>query len=293
MYYRRKVILAMLQMFNRPLGNTEFQKYLFLFTRLQDSPAYDFVPYKFGCYSFQSIFDRESLIHHNILLNDENSWTLISDVDFITQLEDNDKSHLRKISEDFGNYSLNDLIKYVYEKYPYYATRSEIASKYMSRNSPEDSVTSTRKDTSNNVFTIGYEGSSIENYLNRLIRNDIKIVIDVRNNPFSMKKGFSKNLLKNILNKMKIEYVHFKELGIPSALRKEYLTAQNMNHAGLFEIYRKDILPNNRNALDKITDYMGKYGKIVLTCFEKDPNYCHRSIIADFLCDSINSPIHL
>ena len=293
LYYRRKVMLALLQTFNKQLGNTEFQKYLFLYTRKQDTPAYDFVPYKFGCYSFQSIFDREALIHHKILLNDKNSWTLISDVDFVSQLEDKDKNNLREIKEGFGNYSLNNLIKYIYEKYPYYAMRSEIASKYLHKAAHGESKAAVSEQAANSVYTIGYEGSSIEYYLNRLIKNDIKMVVDVRYNPLSMKKGFSKNLLKSVLNKMKIEYSHFHELGIPSILRQEYLKPNDTNHKELFDLYKKEILPKNRSSLDKIVKLVGDYGKIALTCFEKDFNYCHRSIIANFLCDSVNSPIHL
>ncbi|WP_200885350.1 DUF488 family protein [Jejuia pallidilutea] len=47
------------------------------------------------------------------------------------------------------------------------------------------------------LFTIGYEGISLEHYLNKLIRNNIKLLCDVRKNALSMKYGFSKSQLKN------------------------------------------------------------------------------------------------
>ena len=52
MFYRRKVILSLLQSLGGELSKTDFQKHLFLLTRLQDAPSYDFVPHHYGCFSF-------------------------------------------------------------------------------------------------------------------------------------------------------------------------------------------------------------------------------------------------
>jgi len=52
------------------------------------------------------------------------------------------------------------------------------------------------------LFTIGYEGISLEEYFNRLIKNDVKVLVDVRNNPLSMKFGFSKTQLKRFCEKL-------------------------------------------------------------------------------------------
>ena len=41
-----------------------------------------------------------------------------------------------------------------------------------------------------------------------LIREDVKLLCDVRKNPLSMKFGFSKNQLKGILEGVGIEYIH-------------------------------------------------------------------------------------
>ncbi len=58
------------------------------------------------------------------------------------------------------------------------------------------------------LFTIGYEGISLETYLNRLIENDVKLLVDVRSNPLSMKYGFSKNTLNKYCQSIGIEYEH-------------------------------------------------------------------------------------
>jgi len=54
MYYRRKIILSLLQEFGGKLKRTDFQKFLFLVSEHQKKRAFDFIPYKYGCYSFQA-----------------------------------------------------------------------------------------------------------------------------------------------------------------------------------------------------------------------------------------------
>lgn len=62
MYYRRKIILALLEALGRDVSAKSMQKYLFLFTRRQvGEKAFDFVPYKYGCFSFQANQDLVAL----------------------------------------------------------------------------------------------------------------------------------------------------------------------------------------------------------------------------------------
>lgn len=65
------------------------------------------------------------------------------------------------------------------------------------------------------LFTIGYEGSSLDGYLNRLIKNNVRTLIDLRRNPLSRKYGFSKKTLAETVKKLGIDYVHIPELASP------------------------------------------------------------------------------
>jgi uncharacterized protein (DUF488 family) len=65
------------------------------------------------------------------------------------------------------------------------------------------------------LFTIGYEGATIDEFIAILFDWDIEHLIDVRDFPTSRKKGFSKNLLAESLNNYGIEYTHLKGLGDP------------------------------------------------------------------------------
>lgn len=57
------------------------------------------------------------------------------------------------------------------------------------------------------VFTIGYEGIHFEEYINKLIRNQVAVLCDVRCNPLSRKFGFSSKMLSSVLPNLGIEYI--------------------------------------------------------------------------------------
>ncbi|WP_375634695.1 MULTISPECIES: DUF488 family protein [unclassified Bartonella] len=58
-------------------------------------------------------------------------------------------------------------------------------------------------------FTIGYERKSFEDYFNQLIKNNIKLLYDIRKNPISRKYGFSKRQLEKVVNNIDIEYMAY------------------------------------------------------------------------------------
>lgn len=51
MFYRRKIILALLQIFDDQIDKISLQKLLFLFTQRQAKAEYDFILYHYGCHS--------------------------------------------------------------------------------------------------------------------------------------------------------------------------------------------------------------------------------------------------
>ena len=67
MFYRRKVLLGLLEALNRQVPKTDMQKYLFLVSREQENPSYYFVPYHFGCYSFQADADKRTLAKYGLM----------------------------------------------------------------------------------------------------------------------------------------------------------------------------------------------------------------------------------
>lgn len=129
------------------------------------------------------------------------------------------------------------------------------------------------------LFTIGYEGSEIGQFVKTLTKNKIKCLIDVRKNPVSRKKGFSKSKLAQALAEEGIEYLHYGDLGVPSAWRKE-AKAEIITREKMFKKYAKEILPANQDEIDEIIR-VAKKKKSVLLCYEQNALDCHRHYLTE------------
>lgn len=128
------------------------------------------------------------------------------------------------------------------------------------------------------LYTIGYEGLDQAHFLSWLIDYDVSIVADVRKLPLSRKKGFSKNSLIDMLSQQAIEYLNFRELGAPKELRIELKESQNFPQ--FFRKYQIE-LEKNLNSVDQILSMVRDGERVLLLCYEKNPNTCHRKAIAD------------
>jgi len=287
--YRQKVLLALLEAFGGNLQATDFQKYLFLYTqKCEREKSYDFVPFKFGCYSFQAAVDKKKLEEKGYL-KPEKGWELQKpDISYSHVLKKGEALKISRFFETFKNMKGKALIHYVYTNYPYYAINSEIAESNL--NAQELSVVQDAKPIRKRkhlLATIGYEGGSVENYLNRLIESDIRLLVDVRKNPISRKYGFSKNTLSKLLGNLGIEYVHIPELGIESSERQS-LNTQN-DYDRLFSKYEKTVLLEQEDALDSVLGLYEDKKRIALTCFEKEHFQCHRGRVVNKLLEMDDS----
>jgi hypothetical protein len=279
MYYRRKIILSLLQVFENQLEKINLQKLLLLFTKQQLKPAYHFVPYKFGCYSFQANADLNTMVKYDMVTDNGNTWRKIDTKDYFVELRDHDRNILKEIKRLYANKSKNDLIRITYLKYPYFALNSSITESVLSPDEIKNvsKIRPIQNDTI--IFTIGYEGSSLEEYLNKLIINNIKVLCDVRKNPLSMKYGFSKNQLKNACEGVGIEYIHIPELGIDSDKRQELNNQSNYDR--LFLQYRQTTLVKTRHQQQQLLRLLENKKRIALTCFEANIHQCHRKHLAE------------
>lgn len=287
LYYRRKIILALLEIFDGQLTAKSFQKYLFLFTRNQTEKAFDFVPYQYGCYSFQANQDLATLSKYGYLdISEQPSGRQIhlkQKGSYLSMLNKSDRYGLAQIKEQFGTLSQSELIRYTYQNYPYYAINSKIATEILNEGELTKVSQQKRMIAGKGLFSIGYEGISLETYINKLIINDIKILCDVRRNAYSQKYGFSKGQLKSACEGVGIRYIHIPELGIESEQRKE-LHSQN-DYDMLFEQYEKNTLTNNTDAIHHIRQLIKTDDRIALTCFERNPAQCHRTRIINKLLE--------
>ena len=221
MFYRRKIILALLQLFDGHLDKIRLQKLLFLFTQRQTKAEYDFVPYRFGCFSYSANADMTAMVTRGFLTEGKEHFEKKDKTDYLKLLKPDDKNFLLEVKSNYSGMSANALMKHTYINYPFFATRSEAAERILSKTELQKVTDAKPKGNKTILFTIGYEGISLEEYLVRLLKNDVKVLVDVRNNAMSMKYGFSKSQLIKYCGYLEIQYLHFPDVGIQSEQRQE------------------------------------------------------------------------
>lgn len=287
LYYRRKILLAILEVFGGKLTAKQLQKLLFIFSRGQETKAYDFVPYYYGCFSFHANQDIIILRNKGLLtIKETDNGRFIESVksynyNYLASLNLFDQQAILELKSKYEKMPQADLIKYTYIKFPFYAINSRIATEILSEKEMEIVNRQKCHIEGSKLFTIGYEGLTIETYLKKLIINDVHLLCDVRKNAYSQKYGFSKTQLEKACKGLNIAYIHIPELGIESQKRQELKSQKDYDM--LFDEYEKTTLKSNKESLLKILSLLDKYERIALTCFEKNPIQCHRSRVANAL----------
>lgn len=278
MYYRRKIILALLQIFEGELEKIRLQKILFLFSQKQQKGEYDFIPYKFGCFSYSANADLTTMVNKGLLNETETSFKRLDKTNYVQTLKENDRKLLLEIKRLYGTMSANALMKHTYINYPFYAVNSIKAHSILTAKELLNIEKVRPKEDSITLYTIGYEGVSLEEYLNRLIKNNVKVLVDVRRNPLSMKYGFSKSSLSRFCENLGISYVHFPEVGIQSSQRQDLKNQSDYDK--LFISYCENELSNTIATQNTILSLLKQHRRIALTCFEKNICQCHRTHLA-------------
>jgi hypothetical protein len=297
LFDRQKRLLALVDALGGRVGSLDFQKLLFLYCQdAEETPTYEFVPYKFGGFSFTSYADKRRLIERELLENDEQAWILtpagkaaalvavplhLPIADFVRR-----HAHLRG----------DALVAEAYRRHPYYAIRSGMAERVLARDPATLAAITKAKPTAERagLCTIGYEGRSLEGFLNILIQRGVTLLCDVRRNPLSRKYGFSKNTLAKGCEGVGIHYEHLPELGIASEDRRGLET--QADYDALFLEYERNSLPLQKDALAKIRRWVKDGKRVALTCFERFPQQCHRHCVADALERAFGllfTPMHL
>lgn len=138
------------------------------------------------------------------------------------------------------------------------------------------------------LFTFGYEGLAIDQFVSRLIASGISEVIDVRELPLSRKRGFSKRAFAGALEEAGIEYTHWREFGCPKQIRNRYRA--DADWAAYVKAYRV-YLSEQQVAVDQLAEHSRKT-MACLVCFEADFSRCHRSLVAQASRRAGGAPVH-
>lgn len=288
MLIRQRTILRLLEKANRPLTSTVMFKLAFLMREetalVEDSTFYDFLPYKFGPYSFAMHREIEALVSYGYLKAQMTSTGSL----FVRGATPNENglsaminSAVDAILKRYGKVSQRDLVRDVYARYPWYAINTELR-ELLTTPFPH------RKEAKLAVYTIGYHRTSVDFFANRLLREGIRNVIDVRANPVSRKYGFAGSSLRSICHKIGLGYQHFPSLGIPSSERKGVTGAAAFDD--LFSRYERHTLVRNTQSIAAVSAMLACTPSVLL-CAEQNAAECHRSRLAVAVADSTGLPI--
>ncbi|HTI71507.1 MAG TPA: DUF488 domain-containing protein [Candidatus Limnocylindria bacterium] len=289
LFERQRLLLTLLDAIGGPVGRTDFQKLLFLYTKdCESTPSYEFVPYRFGAFSFTSYADKRKLIAEGLLADDENYWSLTEEGRGVARKQSVEPLQVASFCRKYTNLRGNALVAEQYRRFPYHATRSEILDKLKLGTEDLARIGAAKPPRrKGGVVTIGYEGRSLENYLNLLLVEGVTLLCDVRRNPLSRKYGFSKGTLSKACEGVGIRYEHLPELGIASDQRRELHTQKDYDT--LFEEYERGSLLHEGAALEQIGGWIRAGERVALTCFERLPHQCHRHCVAEALERSFGS----
>lgn len=273
MIERQRILLSFLERHGGPPSRTHVMKWLFLLRH--EVPAaiatsfYEFVPYRYGPFSFQAYRELDAL---------ESSGMLeFGTLRIPTKSKEKVKNETRRLPgrasqgidivlRKYEGLSLMRLLDDVYTRYPWYASRSELR--------PEKK---TAKRAQLAIYTVGYEARTIDGLLDHLLRSGIQQLIDVRKNAISRKYGFSGKSLTRLCGNVGIKYVHLPELGIPSSLRAGL--SSDAAYQKLFDHYERKLLSRADTGLARATELCLQKPS-VLMCFEASSFECHRGRLA-------------
>ena len=130
------------------------------------------------------------------------------------------------------------------------------------------------------LSTIGYEGKTVEEFLDQLGAAGVALLIDVRAVAASRRPGFSKTALAGALRERGIDYLHLRPLGTPKAGRD---AARNGRIAEMRAIYEEQLeTPEAALAMETAFAAAGERHTALL-CFEADAASCHRAMVAERL----------
>lgn len=130
------------------------------------------------------------------------------------------------------------------------------------------------------LATIGYERSTLADFVATLRLGEVDTLVDVRERAQSRRPGFSKRALESALKDAGIKYLHLPQLGDPKAGR-DAARAGKMDE--FRSIYGEVMLGQPAKDAIDLLEVLASHEKICLMCFERDQRECHRKIVSDEL----------
>lgn len=131
------------------------------------------------------------------------------------------------------------------------------------------------------VATIGYQGSTVPEFLDKLTGAGVDTLVDVRAVAASRRPGFSKTSLRAGLEGVGIGYVHLRGLGTPADGRAAARAGRTGEMHEIFHAHMKTLAAEE--AMYELQELLTSGRHVALLCFEADYHECHRLLVAEAL----------
>ncbi len=280
---RQSTIVRILGRLNGSASKLHLVKLAFLLSQEAEDPPrsaiYEFVPYKFGPYSFTLYYDLAQLAQEGWIETTNTGVRLLGfrkeqprDLAFGFAAE------IERILDRYAGIPVGDLVADVYRRYPWYTANSQDLSKQAVK-LPKAPIA---------VYKVGYEGLMVDGLMDRLLRAGIARLIDVRCNPVARRYGFHKSTLDRVSADLGIEYIHIPDLGVPSDRRQNL--SEPKSYARLFDWYASELGKSKQTAVAQAIAFV-KSKPSALMCMEADPACCHRTRLAEHIAALTNLPV--
>ncbi|MGB3615315.1 MAG: DUF488 domain-containing protein [Elainellaceae cyanobacterium] len=273
----------MLQQVGGQASAVQMMKWAFLLSQETASGGgktfYQFVPHNFGPHSFTLNHETNTLVRNSFVeKSGEKRWKLTClGQKNLVNLPQPIIQDIATVINQYGKLPDSDLIDVVRTRYPWFTAGSDSLENRERQRSVADKA----------IYTAGYEGKTVDEFLKLLLRAGVCRLIDVRYNPISRRYGFHKSTLKRLCSSLKIDYQHLPGLGISGSARSDLKSMDSYKE--LFKEYRCR-LPNNQDDLYRIANLL-KSEPSVLVCMEANPECCHRNVLAHYLMGILELPV--
>lgn len=269
---RQNTIIRILDRLNGVTSKLHLVKLAFLLSKeSQDPPRsaiYEFVPYKYGPYSFTLYYDLAHLDQAGLIR------TTATDVHLVGPRTEQSRdlafgfsAEIDRLIDQYSALPVSSLVADVYRRYPWYTAKSDDLSKRAVK-LPQAPIA---------IYKVGYEDVMVDGLMSRLLWSGVARLIDVRCNPVARRFGFHKSTLLRVCTALGIEYVHMPDLGVPSKLRQDL--GDDDSYAKLFDWYEAELGKSKQSAVAQVIPLI-KSKPSALMCREADPACCHRSRLA-------------
>jgi hypothetical protein len=268
MLKRRRLLLALLERFELPVAPERLTAATFLVAQDKDawaaSPLWEFVPHPGGPRSFSLERDLEAMERDGLIVSADGllAATPSGRAEAVTI----EPAHARALRSAWHRDRLADagaVAEKIERDHGWYLAKSP---------APPALVA---------IYTAGYRGSSIDGFLDTLLRRGIARIVDVRANPASRRLGFHKSTLRRLAGEVGIAYEHLPRLGVDKELRAEALSTDQINR--MFEDYAVRVRALSEE-LDALTALLRERPG-VLVCAETKAADCHRARLATALAE--------